>query len=219
MLDRAPRAVLLSLDAFPPAALSPGLTPRLFALAQTARQAPDGARCPLPSATYTCHGTLLTGRLPEGRRLWSGLAADPRPGVVPGWAGEARVAAPPLFDACRAAGVRCAAITGDHHLYDILGAEIADLAWPPSGVVPTGAAPRPFGYPTNEAVRQPLLDAVPDPSIGFLFGHLNETDTLRGACARGRARFLPRRSRDRAVVRHGASAAPPGLSWWPRRGP
>ena len=178
MTDQRARVVLLSLDAFPPDALTPELTPRLFALAQTGGWAPDGGRCPMPSATYTCHGTLLTGRLPEGHRVWSALAADPRPGVVPGWAGEARVAAPTLFDACRAADVRCAAVTGDHHLYAILGAEVADHAWPPDGVVPAGAAVCPFGYLTNDAVRQPLLSAVADASIGFLFGHLNETDTL-----------------------------------------
>jgi arylsulfatase A-like enzyme len=178
MTDGGARVVLLSLDAFPPDALTPDLTPCLVALAQTGGWAADGGRCPLPSATYTCHGTLLTGRLPEGHRVWSGLAADPRPGTVPGWAGEARVAAPTLFDACRAAGVRCAAITGDHHLYAILGAEAADLAWPPGGVVPAGAAVCAFGYLTNEAVRQPLLTAVADTSIALLFGHLNETDTL-----------------------------------------
>ena len=52
----------------------------------------------MPSATYTCHGTLLTGRLPEGHRVWSGLAADPRPGVVPGWAGEVRVTTVEIVD-------------------------------------------------------------------------------------------------------------------------
>lgn len=178
MTERGSRVVLLSLDAFPHHAVSPALTPRLWALGEAGGIAPDGGRCPLPSATYTCHGTLLTGRLPEEHRVWSGLAADPRPGVVPGWAGEARVAAPTLFDACHAAGIRCAAITGDHHLYAILGANAADLAWPPGGIVPAAAPICPFGYLTNEAVHQPLLDAVADDAIGFLFGHLNETDTL-----------------------------------------
>ncbi len=178
MTEWGARVVLLSLDAFPPDALTPELTPRLFALAQTGGCAPDGGLCPMPSATYTSHGTLLTGRLPEGHRVWSGLAADPRPGVVPGWAGEARVAVPTLFDACRAAGVRCAVVAGDHHLYAVLGAEVADHAWPPDGVDPAGAAVCAFGYLTNEAVRQPLLNVVADASIGFLFGHLNETDTL-----------------------------------------
>ncbi len=178
MTDPDPRVVLLSLDAVGHSAFSTAITPRLWELAESGGKAPDGGRCPLPSATYTCHGTLLTGRLPAGHDVWSGLAANPHPGVVPGWAGQARVSGPTLFSACRAASVRCASITGDHHLYAILGAEVADLAWPPGGTVPGGAPVCSYGYVTNEVVRRPLLSAAADASIGFLFGHLNETDTL-----------------------------------------
>lgn len=178
MAEASPRVVLLSLDAFVARHLGPVLTPRLWALAATGGRAPDGGRCPMPSATYSSHATLLTGRLPGGHGVWSGLAAAPEPGVVPGWAGAARVATPTLFDAGRAAGVRTAAILGDQHLPGVIGAEVADVVWPSAGALPPGAPTDAFGYAANAAVRAPLLAAIRDGSLGFVFGHINETDTI-----------------------------------------
>lgn len=178
MTGTAPRVVLLSLDAFAHDAVGPDLTPHLWALAATGGRAPDGGRCPLPSATYTSHATLLTGKLPTGHGVWSGLAAAPRPGVVPGWAGAAVVQAPTLFDACRAGNVRCASIVADFYLHPILRAEVADLAWPPGGVPPDDAPRDAFGYLAHDAVRPHLLAAAADPALPFLFGHVNEPDTF-----------------------------------------
>ena len=171
------RVILLSLDSFLDRAVSPDLTPSLWALAESGGRAPEGGRCQLPSVTYPSHATLLTGHLPRGHGVRTGLAGNPRPGTVPGWAGRANVGIPTLFDAVRAARRRSAAICGDHKLWSILNAAAAHVSWPPDGVVPAGTSVDAFGYATNEAVQPHLLAAAGDRTLAFVFGHYNEPDT------------------------------------------
>jgi arylsulfatase A-like enzyme len=173
-----PRVVLLSLDAFPHDAVSPDLTPCLWHLAAAGGRAPNGGRCDLPSVTYVSHATLATGTHPATHGVTTNMAAHPKPGVVPGWAGEANVRIPTLFDAVRDAGLRSAAVCGDQHLVRIMEAERGGVAWPPGGVLPAGTPTCASGYATNAAIREPLLAAARDRGLDFLFGHVNETDTL-----------------------------------------
>ncbi len=168
------RVVLLGIDGCPAEQLSPSLTPRLWAMGADGGLTLSG-RAPLPSSTYPCFATLLTGCLPSRHEV---RATARRPGVVPGWAGQPQVAVPTLFDACRAAGLQSAAVQGDHLLHAVLRTEAADVTWPPGGVPPPGVPLDAHGYPTNAAVRPHLLAAARDPAIDFLFGHLNEGDTL-----------------------------------------
>lgn len=177
MSEQGPRVVLLSLDGFNHGALSRALTPRLWALRERGGWAPEGGRCDLPSVTYVSHATLATGVYPRTHGLTSNLAAAPRPGVVPGWAGESRVRTPTLFKALHEAGLRSAAICGDQHLVGIMGAGSAAVVWPANGVLPDETRTCPSGYATNDAVREPLLSAIADRDLPFVFGHLNETDT------------------------------------------
>jgi predicted AlkP superfamily pyrophosphatase or phosphodiesterase len=137
--------------------------------------------CPLPSATYTCHATLLTGQMPASHRVWSGLAADPQPGVVPGWAGDAVTQVPTLFEACQQAGLKSAAVTGDQFLHSVLRTGAATVTWPPAGGVPANVEHCAFGYLTNRAVLPQILRAARDSSLAFVFAHLNEGDTA-GHC-------------------------------------
>jgi arylsulfatase A-like enzyme len=179
MADKRPRVVLLSLDSFRPEAIAPDLTPRLSALAASGGMAPDGGRCQLPSVTYPSHATLLTGRLPLNHGVRTGFAGKSKPGIVPGWAGETRVTGvPTLFDLCRSAGLRSAAICGDQNLWSILNAAVADVSWPPHGAPPEGVNRDVFGYATNAASHPHALAAVRDLSLDFVFAHYNEPDTL-----------------------------------------
>lgn len=177
MTDPRPRVVLLSLDAFNHRAVSPQLTPHLWELGRQGGWAREGGRCDLPAVTYVSHATLATGTYPATHGLMSNLAAAPRRGIVPGWAGEARVRVPTLFDALRNAGMRAAAVCGDQHLVQTMGAGVADHVWPTGGILPEGCPVCPSGYALNAAVREPLLAAAADDDVAFLFGHLNETDT------------------------------------------
>lgn len=172
-----PRVVLLSLDGFNHGAVSRSLTPCLWALRASGAMAPEGGRCDLPAVTYVSHATLATGAFPATHGLTSNLAAAPRPGVCPGWAGEARVRTPTLFDALAGAGLRAAAICGDQHLVGVMGAGRADRVWPTDGILTEATPVCPSGYALNDAVRTPLLAAVSDSGLPFLFAHLNETDT------------------------------------------
>ena len=106
-----------------------------------------------------------------------------RLGAVPGWAGRRSVGAaagvPTLFDACRAAGLRTAAVLGDHKLHAVLRTGgVADLRWPAGGRPGADVARDAHGYPANAAVRTPALAAVVDPTFDFVFVQLNEADTL-----------------------------------------
>src|SRR5581483_8807468 len=176
MAEPHARVVLLGLDGFPPEAVEPRLTPRLWALGEAGGRAPEGGRCALPATTYPGFATLLSGRLAAQHGVRATLTAGPRPGVIPGWAGARRVSGPTLFSACRAAGLPSAAVLGDHALHEILAGEEADLAWPSGGAVPPGTPLDAHGYPTNDAVRPRLLEAL-RAGPAFLFGHLNEADT------------------------------------------
>lgn len=173
----AARCIVLSLDGVNPECVTPEVMPSLFALGEQGGMAPNGGRCDLPAVTYVCHATLISGTYPATHGLTSNLAASPRPGVVPGWAGETRVRTPTLFAALQEAGLRSAAVCGDQHLVRTMGAQDASVAWPPHGVLPHGTATCASGYATNDAVRPHLLDAVADSALSFVFGHLNETDT------------------------------------------
>jgi hypothetical protein len=85
---------------------------------------------------------------------------------------------PTLFDACRTAGLRSAAIQGDPIMHPMLGTDSASWIWPEGGVHAQGTPLDDHGYPVNAVVRPPLLEAARDRSLAFLFGHLNEADTV-----------------------------------------
>ncbi len=174
------RVLLLGIDGCPLHLFSPVVMPRIWALGdRTEGRTDDGrtadGRSPLPSSTYPCFSSILTGCHPARHGVRS---TSSRPGAVPGWAGQPRVMVPTLFDACRAAGLRSAAIQGDHLLLAVLRTEAASITWPPGGAIPPGTPLDDHAYPTNAAVRPHLLAAVADPSVQFLFGQINEGDTL-----------------------------------------
>lgn len=166
--------MLLGVDGCPAHLVSPASTPRLWTLGETGGLTLEG-RAPLPSTTYPCFATLLTGCLPRQHTVRT-TAWDP--GAARGWAGRRRVAVPTLFDACRGAGLGSAAVQGDHLLHAVLGTEAAGMTWPPGGTTPPDAPCDAHGYPTNDAVKPHLLAAAADPATDFLFGQLNEGDTL-----------------------------------------
>jgi arylsulfatase A-like enzyme len=178
MVDEPPRIVLLSLDSFRHDAISPELTPNLWALASEGGFAPDGGRCQLPSVTYPSHATLLTGNLPLRHGIRTNVSGHPRPGTVPGWAGETHVVGPTIFDGCRDAGLRSAAIFGDQFLWTIINPVAADVSWPYGGVIPDGAEVDVFGYPTNASSHPHVIEAAREREIGFVFGHYTDPDTI-----------------------------------------
>ncbi|HXN00576.1 MAG TPA: alkaline phosphatase family protein [Candidatus Dormibacteraeota bacterium] len=166
------RVVLLGLDGFPHRAIGPELTPRLSDLAQRGGRAPDGGVTDLPSSTDPGFCSLLTGCKPATHGV---LTTSWRFARLPDWAGAQTPRVPAIFDACRAAGVRTAAIVADDR--GLLCTDSADRRWPPDGVIPPGTPLDGHGYPVNAAVLPHLLDAIGDPSLGFVFGHINEADT------------------------------------------
>jgi hypothetical protein len=169
VLTRA-RVVIVGLDGFPIAALSTSRTPQLCALGGGL------GRTSLPSSTYPGFASLLTGQLPLGHRVWCTTGGRD----LPSWAGSSQVAVPTLLDRARSAGLKSAAIVGDHLLHRVLRTESADVCWPAleSNRVPVVSKRDAYGYATNAAVEPHLLGALSDPTIDFVFGQLNEVDTL-----------------------------------------
>jgi Type I phosphodiesterase / nucleotide pyrophosphatase len=174
MADR-PRIVLLAFDGFPLHCFGPSITPNLWRLGEEGGFAPEGGRGGLPSTTYPAFASLLTGM---NQRKTGVRTTAQKPGAVPGWAGGARCVAPTIVHIAQAAGLKTAVVMGDHKLQKVLGLHESAAAWPPAGVIPTGAPLDAHGYPTNAAVRPHALEAASDPGVGLLFVHFNETDTL-----------------------------------------
>jgi len=171
------RVLLVGLDGFPARIVSPERTPRLWQLAATGGRAAEGGLVAgLPSSTYPGFASLLTGCTPHRHEVRTTAF---RPGAVPGWAGRRSVATPTLFDACRQAGLRAAAIQGDHLLHEVLATDrAADLRWPPPGPLDPALRLDGKGYPVNDEVRPVALRAIAEPGLRFLFVHLNEPDTF-----------------------------------------
>ncbi|MEA2635260.1 MAG: hypothetical protein QOH92_2027, partial [Chloroflexota bacterium] len=164
---------MLGLDGFPHRAIGPQLTPRLWDLARRGGRAPDGGITDLPSSTDPGFCSLLTGCKPATHGV---LTTSWRFARLPDWAGAETPRVPSIFDACRAAGVRTAAVVADDR--GLLCTGSADVRWPPGGVIPPATALDTHGYPVNAAVLPRLLEAIGDSSLGFVFGHINEADTV-----------------------------------------
>ncbi|OLE37965.1 MAG: hypothetical protein AUG48_03130 [Actinobacteria bacterium 13_1_20CM_3_68_9] len=167
------RVILLGLDGSPHRAISAELTPRMWDLAQRGGRAPDGGRTNLPSSTDPGFCSLLTGckAATHGVRTTSW-----RYGRLPDWAGVETPRVPAIFDACRTAGIGTAAMVSDDR--GLLCTGSADRRWPPGGVIPPGTALDAHGYPLNGAVLPHVMRAINDPSLGLVFGHFNEADTV-----------------------------------------
>lgn len=165
--------VLLGLDGFPHRKISRELTPRMWALAEAGGRAAEGGVTDLPSSTDPGFCSLLTGCLPRTHRVRTTAWRYAR---LPDWAGSETPQVRTIFDACRAAGIETAALVGDDRGLLCTGA--ANQTWPPGGLIPAGVPVDAHGYPANAAVRPHLLQAAASSSIGFLFGHINESDTV-----------------------------------------
>jgi arylsulfatase A-like enzyme len=167
------RVVLIGLDGFPHRAITPELTPRLWQLGSEGGRAPEGGRTDLPSSTDPGFCSLLTGCYPRthGVRTTSWRYAK-----LPDWVGFETPRVPTIFDACRRAAVRSAAIVADDR--GLLATSAADVRWPPDGIIPPGTASDAHGYPANREVLPRLLDAVTGIDSGLIFGHFNESDTM-----------------------------------------
>ena len=170
---RITRVVLLGLDGFPHGAIGPELTPRMWALAAAGGRARDGGVTDLPSSTDPGFCSLLTGCYPRTHGV---RTTAWRYTKLPEWAGLETPGVATLFDACRASGIRSAAAVGDDR--GLLCTGSADLLWPPGNAIPPKTPLDAHGYPTNAAVRPHLLEAAADRSLGFVFGHVNEADTI-----------------------------------------
>jgi arylsulfatase A-like enzyme len=168
-----PRLLLLALDGFPHRAITPALTPRMWALAQEGGRAAEGGVTDLPSSTDPGFCSLLTGCHPalHGVRTTSWRYAR-----LPDWAGSETPRVPTIFDACREAGIGSAAIVGDDR--GLLATGSADHRWPPDGVIPPGTALDAHGYPANREVLPRLLEVLGQDRFHFVFGHFNESDTV-----------------------------------------
>jgi predicted AlkP superfamily pyrophosphatase or phosphodiesterase len=159
--------------------------------------------------TYVSHATLATGTMPATHGVTSNRAAAPVPRAIPGWAGQVQPQVPTLFDTLRDADIRSSAVCGDQFLVEIMGATAADSVWPPGGALPEGTMTCPSGYALNEELRRPLLDAVADLEVPFLFVHLNETDTWAHAFGPDHPRAVESYTATDALVGEVVAAAHP----------
>jgi hypothetical protein len=174
-VDIQTRVVLVAFDGFPLQALGPKLTPNLWSLAQHGGLAPEGGRSGVSSTTYPGFVSLLTGC----SRSVSGVRTTARKrDAVPGWAGSDVSEVPTLLHQARDAGVRSAAIFGDHKLERVVHLDEGPGVWPADAELPDDALLDAHGYAVNSVVLPRLLAAAADPDIPLIFCHFNETDTV-----------------------------------------
>ena len=145
----------------------------MWDLAQRGGRASSGGTTDLPSSTDPGFCSLLTGCRPSTHGV---RTTSWRYGKLPAWAGLETPGVPTIFDGCRAAGIRTAAIVADDR--GLLCTGSADTRWPPGGAIPPGTALDAHGYPANAAIRPHLLQELADEANRFVFGHLNESDTV-----------------------------------------
>ena len=145
----------------------------MWALAEAGGRATEGGYTDLPSSTDPGFCSLLTGCYPRthGVRTTSWRFAE-----LPAWAGSKTPRVGTIFDACHASGIQTVAAISDDR--GLLCTGSADVVWPPGNAIPPGTPLDAHGYPMNVAVRPHVLKAAADPSVGFLFGHFNESDTV-----------------------------------------
>ena len=169
------RVVFLIEDSLPHRWVGPEFTPCLHALPKDGGAIhPLGGRAVLSTATYPNHASFITGTQPDTHGI---LINDVwRDGSFISSA-EVGPAAETLFSAARKAGVSTAAVLGDQKLVGVMGADRADVHWPPRGVLPEGAEKDEFGYAADaEVVRQIQANDALDAELVVL--HLNEPDSV-----------------------------------------
>ncbi len=145
----------------------------MWALAEAGGRAAEGGVTDLPSSTDPGFCSLLTGCFPRTHGV---RTTAWRFTTLPAWAGLEKPRVDSLFDACRGAGIRSLAAMGDDR--GLLCTGSADVTWPPANAIPEGTPLDGHGYPLNAAVLPHILEGASDRSVGLLFGHLNEADTI-----------------------------------------
>ena len=176
MAEKIPvRVVFLIEDSLPHRWVGSEFTPHLHGLlADGGVMHPRGGQAVLSTATYPNHASFITGTNPQAHGI---LTNDVwRDGAFVSSA-EVGPATETLFAAARQAGVSTAAVLGDQKLVGVMGTDVADVHWPPSGVLPADAALDEFGYAADvEVVRQVEATSALDAELVVL--HLNEPDSV-----------------------------------------
>lgn len=173
-----PRVVLLSLDAFNPDILSEETTPALWKLLQQGGASRAGGWCDLPAVTYVSHATLLSGVGPTKHRVLTNALGTAGFAERPTWAGFPAVRVPTMFDMLENAGIPTAAVFGDQKILDVVRGFDARTHWPITSDLPSDVPTDAFGYVTNAHTAARIMEAIADERTRFVFGHLNETDTI-----------------------------------------
>ena len=167
------RVIFVVIDALPNHWVSEEWTPNLWALLKSGGWNPSGGRAVLSTATYPNHASFVTGRDPSSHGIFVNRVWDGSQFVISSKIGPQ---GDTLFLAADRSGVSSAVVVGDHKLIGVMGANEADVCWPPDGERQDVELDE-FRYAADISV----LDAVD--SIGLMesdfgFVHFNEPDTV-----------------------------------------
>lgn len=166
------RVLLLILDAFDPARLSPRLTPNLWQWGNADGAVAGTGRAVMASCTYPNHASFITGVAPDRHQIYANHVV--RNGEVSG-AWEVGPGQRTLFEAL--AGIETEAVLGDHHLVGVMGATAATRHWPVKGDISEVTELDLLGYPADAEVLPHLLKAL-DSDASFVLGYFGSIDTF-----------------------------------------
>ena len=167
------KVVFVIIDALPNRLVSEELTPNLWLLAMEGGWNPRGGRAVLSTATYPNHATFATGRLPDSHGIFVNKVWDDEKFTIASSIGPR---GDTIFLAANRGKVSTAAVVGDHHLIGVMGAESADIFWPPDGKRADVDLDE-FRYASNSAVLN-AIDEIDLVSADFSVVHFNEPDTV-----------------------------------------
>ena len=167
------KVVFVIIDALPNRLVSEELTPNLWQLAMGGGWNPKGGRAVLSTATYPNHATFATGRLPDSHGIFVNKVWDDKKFTIASSIGPK---GDTIFLAANRGKVSTAAVVGDHHLIGVMGAESADIFWPPDGKRADVDLDE-FRYASNSAVLN-AIDEIDLVSADFSVVHFNEPDTV-----------------------------------------
>lgn len=166
------RVLLLILDAFDPARLTPRLTPNLWRWANADGAVAGTGRAVMASCTYPNHASFITGVAPDRHQIYANHVV--RNGNVRG-AWEVGPGHRTLFEAL--SDFETEAVLGDHHLVGVMGAAAATRHWPVKGDISEVTELDLLGYPADTAVLPHLLKAL-DSDASFILGYFGSIDTV-----------------------------------------
>tara|TARA_B100000953_G_C17964772_1_gene404202 strand:+ start:46 stop:1077 length:1032 start_codon:yes stop_codon:yes gene_type:complete len=167
------RVIFVVIDALPNRWVGEKWTPNLWKVLGDGGWNPSGGRAVLSTATYPNHASFATGRDPSSHGIFVNRVWDGSQFIISSKVGPK---GDTIFKAAKRSQVSSAVVVGDHKLIGVMGADQADVCWPPDGERQDVDLDE-FRYAADTSVLN-AVDAIHLMEADLGFVHFNEPDTV-----------------------------------------